>query len=342
MQWFHSLIQQLKIKSWFMQKPTRSFPFDIGDRTIKVYDPETYLSLPIAERLVFFLETVDMIAPGRVSRFIRDTYRVGTKILLQEPKNGKVEGLSKFGGLPMARAGFEFPTDSAGNPSLFIAQIHIGEFNQWLSSTRELSAEGIIYFFGTLTNQGEYWYIKDVLARYSEHLSDLKSIPLPASLERFGTFPERDLMIIEGIDFPDYNTSTIDLLDLNEEEESQFNDVEEFAEFYRHLADMQLLGVAKPVQHCVLFETETKARKILDYSGEKYESEEFTETYMKLRDKVQDWRVLLEFDTLNIPKPLNFTPASHFGGDGVYYLMIRQEDVTNMRLEKAITVFQTS
>lgn len=85
--------------------------------------------------------------------------------------------MSKFGGLPLAPAGFEYPKDAEGNPALFIAQIHIGEFNQWHISTREFKGAGVIYFFGTVVGEDGTHRLKEILVRYSDQISEVQEIP---------------------------------------------------------------------------------------------------------------------------------------------------------------------
>ncbi len=323
-----------------MPKPKKDSPLNIAEHTFMGYSDDAYALLPIENKVEYMLEIADGFTSARIAQFIRQHYKISTRIYFQEPEKVGIEGLSKFGGLPLVPAGFDYPKDAEGNPALFIAQIHIGEFNQWHISTREFNGEGVIYFFGTIVEEYGSHHLKEILIRYSDQVSDLKEIPLPEALKDFGTYPELDMLIFEEINIPGSQSCLIDLENMSAADTALYEEMEGILNSYYSPESFRLLGLQNSVQHCVQFETEMKQQKILFYGDKKYDNESFKQTYLKLRPHSLDWRLLLELDAMAFPKLLNYKDEFNAGIDGVFYVMIRQNDLDDMRLEKALTIYQ--
>ena len=244
--------------------------------------------------------------------------------------------------MPLAPAGFEFPKVDEGQEVLFIGQIHIADFNQWQKSTRELNGEGIIYMFGTIIKEYDSYRLNDILLRYSDQTHDLLAIDLPEGSREFGIFPERDMMIYEEINIPDQGTSTFDLEDMDANDANIYSELEDLIKNYDVRKSFKFLGLPSPVQHCTLFEAEMKQQNLLFYSKAEYTNEMFMETYLRLRECSQDWRLLLELDMMLFPQLEKHEGSFNSGMDGVFFVMLRQKELDEIRVEKAITIYQST
>ncbi len=325
-----------------MPKLKKDEQLNIGEHTFMGYSDEAYAQLPIYDKIDYVLGIADKYTSPKIAQFIREHYKISTRIYFQEPAKGGVEGLSRFGGLPLAPAGFEYPKDAEGNPALFIAQIHIGEFNQWHISTREFKGQGVIYFFGTIVGEYGSHHLKEILVRYSDQISEVQEIPLPEGLKDFGTYPEMDLMIFEEMNIPGSQGCLVDHENLIDDDEVLYDEIEEILNSFYNPESFRLLGHPNSVQHCVQFEAERKQQKVLFYRDEEFDNDSFMEGYLKLRPLSLDWRLLLELDAMAFPKLPGYNGDFNAGMDGVFFVMIREKDLEDMRLEEVVSVYQST
>lgn len=304
------------------------------------YSEESFAYLPIEQKVEYFLELSEYFAPGKVADFIRRNYKLSNRICIRETQNGDIHGFSKFGGLPLAPEGFEFPKDEDGQSALFLGQIHIRDFNRW--HTRDLSGDGIIYIFGTVVEEYGSYHLKDILMRYSNQTQGLRAIDLPEDSAEFGIFPERDMMIYEEINIPDSDSVINDLAEMGFDENGIYSELKELISTYEERKSFKFLGYPGSVQHCALFEAEMKQQKLLFYGNTEYTDESFMQTYLELRERSLNWRLFLELDMMLFPGLERYEGNFNAGMDGVFFVMLSKEDLDELRLEKAVTIYQAT
>lgn len=302
---------------------------------------EAYHLMNLDDRLAYFFSIVSFLGNERLSRYIQSNYRFANKIVSKD-RAGDV-GLTKLGGLPIAAPGFGFPKDDDGLSAIFIGQIHIRDFNQGSRSTLEFNKDGILYFFGTVVQEDDYYSFGDMLVKYSDKVDGTEEIELPDDLLPYGSFPELDMMTAEEIDIPSPNSSLWTGSDMTEEEKNTYFYLQDILAQYGYVNSIKFLGHPHEIQRCVLLEAELKHKKLL-WFGEDYpeEEEEVVRIMNAQVEHCRDWRLLLEFDgnvfteLSNMEKPVNEYM------DGRYYVMIRQNDLDAMRFDNTVTIYQAT
>lgn len=122
-----------------------------------------------------------------MAEFIKDNLKLFLKIVIRDDQQSL---LSKFGGLPLAPKGFEFPKDANGRSALFICQLHLGALKHF-PTIRDFSGDGILYFFGTIGRNKRDNIFGDILIRYADQIDDLHFVTLPGDLVDYGTYPQK-------------------------------------------------------------------------------------------------------------------------------------------------------
>jgi uncharacterized protein YwqG len=288
-----------------------------------------YLNISIDEKVEYLKSLLDFVGKGQVPHIIKSLMKPACKLILKDRESNDV---SKFGGLPLAPASFQFPKDSYGNYQLFIGQLFIREFNKFFKTTKEFKSDGIIYFFGSIEKE-EYDGFKDNLtAIYSEETENLQIIPLPEELENYGVFAERDLIVSEEVHIPTYETSFFDYRKLTREELDSYHYIEAILANYNYLEGSELLGIPNQIQGCVFLETEMKKEK-LDFK---------TMDENLAQKNALAWRQLLGIDLSDeyFKELSNFDGVFNEYSDGRMYLMIKEEDFKNMDFSNSETVGQ--
>ncbi len=64
--------------------------------------------------------------------------------------------------------------------------------------------------------------------------------------------------------------------------------------------------------------------------------------YLKLRPLSLDWRLLLELDAMSLPKLPGYKGNFNAGMDGVFFVMIREKNLEDMKLEEVVSVYQST
>jgi uncharacterized protein YwqG len=279
-----------------------------------------------------------MTAKGRLGDFIYSHLKNAVRMIMQE-SNGQLS-LSKFGGLPYADAEIFFPKDKNGRSAIFLCQFHIAELNQWFISTKEFPKDGVLYFFVTLKNENGYETFDEIIVQYADEIEEIKVLPLPQDLEKYGVLTEQDLMVIEEVNIPPFETSLWTMDDHTEEEKNSYWYIEAILGYLNALDAPKFLGHPDQVQSCVLMETELKHTKQGWYDLKGYDQENFKSLWKQLEPSAAQWRQLLEIDMMDdYFKQLSLHKVNE-SMDGKFYLMIKLADFEVMDFSKTETVYQ--
>ncbi len=300
---------------------------------------EQYQTTNFESKIRYYSSIVELLGKGRVIDFINSNIKLAKKILPDEPEN--ISSLSKFGGVPLAPSDFSYP-NANGHSTIFIGQIDLKEFNQFTQTTKELEAEGVLYFFGSIQNNEEFYSFKDIIIKYSKEKVGLTKISLPLDLEEFGVLKEQNFRIIEEINIPPQETSLWIGDEMDDIERNSYWYLEAILQQYNNQNSTKLLGYPCQIQGCVLLETELKNSKKGWYSEDYISNDEAT-LFKIIEETIplcKDWRLLMEFDGATFSELSNFSGNFNEYMDGKFYVMIRQDDLDNLNFDHIETVYQ--
>ena len=297
--------------------------------------------LTTKQKARYYSVLADIAGVGRVAEFLKSHMQPALYFAPAAKIDGA--GLTKFGGLPVAPKGFDFPKDNQGKSLLFIGQMHIGELKQHFKTCQEFEGKGILYFFGsTRASHDKYYGFESIVVLYSEATKDLATVELPPDLKEYGVFAETGMVITEEITLPDCQSSLWTGEEITDEEYESCRIIDGFVEYYnwsRTMDYLQLLGCPKSIQQCVLLETEIR------HSGRSWPgTDEWEKVVKELTAKAREWKVVLMLDVMQ----KYFKTLSNFKGvfneymDGCFYVMIRKMDFDNMKFGNTVSIYQST
>jgi len=269
----------------------------------------------------------------------RPCYRVSYTL---EPEERIAIGASKFGGSPDVPAGFTWPEVSnvkKPEPMEFVGQIRLADLPEPLPES--VPRQGLFSFF-TRWSGGRVFYFPDgaALQRIAGPFPPVEPAPTGfwQSL-RVGLTRERDprrtyragtLRFEPFLSPPDGNSSMVEKLNLSEA------DSETYIEFCETLwpartpgevLKHQMFGHADPVQNEMELECQFQR------NGEKARWDLPPERFI---DASRDWVLLLQVDS----DDGKAGPGWMWGDLGMVYFWIHRDDLTALRLERAIAIEQ--
>ena len=301
---------------------------------------EEYHSKNIDDRLAYQLSVVEIIGSDRVQQFIKRHSKFSLVLLPNEEDSSG--GLSKLGGAPIAPEGYCYPKASNGQSALFLGQLHIKELNEWFSTSKEFSEEGVLYFYATVVKEDDYCSYGDIIVEYSNEVANMKELPLPDDLAEFGILREQDIQIAEEINIPPQETSLWEGEEMTDEERNMYHQLEGILEQYNVFYGSNILGYPHQIQGCVLLETEFKQTKRGWYSSD-FNSDDQNEIQKAITESTansREWRTLFQMDGDAFSELSKFKGSFNEHHDGRYYVMIKQEDLDRMDFSRTVTIYQ--
>jgi uncharacterized protein YwqG len=319
----------------------KEYPEEQKQTAVCGLNEEHFARLTTRKKAHYFSVLADVAGAGRIPEFLKSTIEPALKFAPAKRKDGV--SLMKFGGLPIAPEGFNFPKDNHGKSLLFIGQIHIGELKQRFKTSEQFKGKGILYFFGTIRiYDGKYHSFENIVVLHSEHSHNLKTTDLPADLNEYGIFEETSVDITEEITIPDMDTSLWQGERMTDEEYDSFQNIDSFLEYYnwsRTIEYSQLLGHPESIRRCVLLETQIK------HAGLPWPTtEEWEKVVTSLTPHAKQWKMVLMLDVSN----KYFRGLSKFNGefnqymDGNFYVMIKKTDFDAMNFNNTVSIYQST
>lgn len=213
-----------------------------------------------------------------------------------------------------------------------------------------MNGEGILYFFGTITIQHEIYHsFEEILVCYSEQTIDLTDIAIPQDIKEYGMFAENDMIAAEEICMLDEESSLWEGKEMTEEERNIYQQLEEMIQAYNYFDppdtsyynSINIMGHSPQIQGCVLYETALKHLKQGWYSPDKnqYDNSKEPEKQTMLNAALQ-WRHLFSFRTDCFTKLSQFEDEFNLQMDGIFYVMIKQDELDNMNFTSTESVYQ--
>jgi uncharacterized protein YwqG len=320
-----------------------------GKEIVCGYSWEAYKLLASQDKIKYFKAVVDLYPFTPISVFIKE--HIQLTIAMFPIDDADTGGLSKLGGLPTAPANLSYPMDKNGNCTLFIGQIHLGEFNQWFDSTRELAGRGILYFFGSIrVSHNTYYSFDEICVRYSEETKDLTEISLPDDIKEYGVFEEKNITAVEEISLPPLSSTIVEQENWDDEKPSLYRRLEMLTEVYNYFDPPQgnyfdcirLLGFPQPVHHCVQSETVQKNLRQGWYDPDKTHNEKPIEMTPDRVAEILEWRHLFSFPAELFRKMSAFRGQFNEHMDGIFYVMVKDTDLKKMIFDNTESVYQST
>jgi uncharacterized protein YwqG len=250
---------------------------------------------------------------------------------------------SKFGGLPFAPKGFQFPTDKKGKHTIFIGQVNLSPIRTQFGDDVLTQHDGVLYFFGVINDDkvDEQW-IDEVVVRYAAITDDMELVALPEDLEEYGVFEEQKIEFgAPQIEVPSSMSSTAYLL---ETDEALYEIIEEL-EWRHDECGIKLGGYPNQMQFCLFVEADTKSKKTLSYSEEEKEYPTTRAEWNPIYEAAQDWQLLLQihfgavedyyFQALSV-----WEQGFNYGMSGTMYVLIKKTDLEQLDFSHTQTIFQ--
>ena len=302
---------------------------------------EALYSLSVEDKIAYFTGLISGSTSDRLKAYIESNATSAVKLIPKEFEGE--EGLSKLGGLPVAPEGFTFPVDENGQSMLFIGQVHIGELNQWFSTTRAFNGEGVLYFFSSVKEEDDCSFMGNTRVLYTDDIDQVSEVALPDDLADYGTFPEQDLMVAETLHIPPGESTLWPEPEMTDEERDDYQYFESIVNLYNQLGDTQLLGHPNQIQGCVLLEAELMKQELLWYSpSRQWDQEQAAQTIKEIAPACRDWKLLFEFDSDSFTELSNFSEEFNEYMDGMFYLLIKTEDLEAMNFDKVLSIYQST
>ncbi len=252
------------------------------------------------------------------------------QIITETVDDDEIEiGQSKFGGLPDLPNKIEFPKWKS-KPLSFLAQINLNEISNY-DSEKLLPENGFLYFF--YDQEQSTWGFdpkeKDSFkVIYSEtKVEDLKRAKKPKGLS---IVYESCLLKYENKNnIPSYTSRYIDDLQLNEEEQDFYYNLEEAINFTGE--DNKIFGYPNVIQGDVQYDCTLVSNGLYLGDTEGYLNPKVQE-YLKEYD---EWILLLQMDS-------DFTTDMMWGDMGRIYFYIKKDDLKNRNFNNVWFFLQCS
>jgi uncharacterized protein YwqG len=168
-------------------------------------------------------------------------------------------------------------------------------------------------------------------------------IQIPDDLKDYGFFEEYDLTIHQEFNIPPQESSLWLQPDMTDYERNEYWELRAILKEYNYHSGAKLFGHPEQIQGCVLYETVIKKQKLLWYGAEKVtDPKEFDEINKKVIEESKEWRILLEFDPCDFKNTSNYKGVFNDYMSGRFYLLIRKNDLENMKFDNVESIYQTT
>jgi hypothetical protein len=302
---------------------------------------ETYRSLTVDQKYRSFTQFAEVNNVGRVAEFIKDNLKPFLKIAITDDLQSH---LSKFGGLPFAPKGFEFPKDGNGRSALFICQLHLGALKHF-PTVKDFRGDGILYFFGTIGRDNRENVFGDILVGYADKIDDLHFVTLPGDLVNYGTYPQKQLVFDEQLALPEDDDHFVGDQIAHGEEYDCYSYLTSLLWYFNWEQIFALLRPAMQIPSSYFFSAYLRHNN-LDYHAWTHVDKVLrTQNYEELKAnamamaKSMQWRHLFEFQST----PGDVFQLSNIKGEfdryqSGYTVIISQQDLNNMDFGKVISI----
>lgn len=318
-----------------LEKPVVGFSIEINK----------YLQTPILKRLNSFKQFIQFTSPEPIKDLILKNIRLGS-ILVPHPPQQELS-LSFFGGHPIIGSSFIYPKDKNGEYPVFLCQIHLKDVNQWLECSKEFKKDGVLLLFGVIKKEDSLTYLTDLFVQFSEDIASPIPHAIPAELSQYGEFKQNDMMLIENVCIPPFESSLLPYEQMNDDETQYYFNLESLVSLGEMLIEgLKFLGHPNQVQTCLLLESTLKTNKKgwHDPNYDPKDTEALEKVLVEQGELSKDWRVLFEIDLMNQQFREVSGPEKEINNylDGCLYLMIKQSDLDNLDFANTVTIYQAT
>lgn len=237
-------------------------------------------------------------------------------------------GKSKIGGspdLPKELDWFEYKQ----KPMSFLAQINLKEVSEF-DIDNKLPKKGILYFFYDAEQETWGFEPKDKdgskVFYFNGEISDLERKEKPNSLDEYSYFNSCSISFASSIDMPDYQSSLMEGISLEDEEEGNYENLIE--EIYEDEI-FKLLGHSNNVQGGMELECELVTNGINCGGPSGYQNPKRKE----LEKNINLWHLLFQMDSSD-------EIGTMWGDCGRIFYWIRENDLKEENFENSWAILQ--
>lgn len=267
----------------------------------------------------------------RLIRLIKPTIGVVTRNLHSEVEM-KV-GNSKIGGSPDLPKSIDWPSIN-GIPLVFCAQYNLAEITKF-DREKVLPKKGMIYVFVSINEEWNEFSFESDKAKifYIEDVTDIERKEFPVLLIEERKIKQAEICYFETYTIPDDENFKLFYFKEKYEHFSD-NSYQEIQNFLNdndyHLEDNlhQILGEDRSVQSSVVYDFASNELKI-------HRLEEYTERKNEILELSKNYRLLIQLDCSDFN-----TDLSRFGGSGVFYIGIREDNLLKKDFQNLSISFQ--
>lgn len=245
--------------------------------------------------------------------------------------------------MPIAPNHFTFPVDKNGKSAIFLCQLSIGAFKTIkFHPANQISGNGILYFFATIYENEENCCFDEIIVKYEENLQDLSFISIPEDISQFGSFKVKNLAYAEEVSIPECDSIIYHYKLTKSDDKNKYEYIESIIEDYMNFCGFQFMGYPKSVQNCVMLESELTDKKLGWFDPNGFDPDHFDEIVQRVQPDASLWKLLISFDMMDdyFNNLCTYDGEFNSGMDGVFYLMIKQEDLDRMDFTKVISIYQ--
>lgn len=310
---------------------------EIGEYLFVGQSTNLILSSDIKDRVNAFKETLIFSKSDKIKTFIKDNLMIGVNAIIK--RDNEKQGLSKIGGLPIAKSGFEFPKDENQKSMMFLGQIAVQELLRDARIDNLFARDkGIIYIFASTnvssSRFGTYETFNKISLFDSEYSEDLEICTLPQDLEDYGYFDEHYLEFCNSLSLPSLESGLTLFQKFNDKEIEDLEFITGVLRVYNNPNCIEFIGYPKEVQNCVINE----ANELLNMQIHKDDvgsNKETTSLY-------SDWIQFMSFYPDEFFQKLSSLKKDIVFNDieAKLYLMIKKEDLKNFDFTKMQIVGQ--
>jgi len=267
-----------------------------------------------------------------IIQLIRPSIGISTKKLSSD--NLKI-GKSKIGGKPDMPENIDWPTLN-NSPLIFCAQYNVAEMKKY-DTENLLPKEGMFYIFLGINEEWNGFSIDENVSKifFIENLENLERKEYPESLNEDNKIDPAEIVYFERLTLPD--DENYKLLYFNEKyEDFYFYFYQETDEFltenlYEPFDSMhQILGEDRSIQSSVVYDF---AKNELNIKND----EEHVEKWNDIFEYSKSYKLLIQLDCMDSNTNLN-----KFGGTGVFYIGLKEEELKKMKFDNLRISYQST
>ncbi len=237
-------------------------------------------------------------------------------------------GQSKIGGSPDLPKNIDWFTYRQ-NPMSFLAQINLSETVEF-DIDNKLPKQGILYFFYD-AKQGVWGYAPEdkdgaKVFYYQGKISELERKEKPNKLDDDAYFESCSLTFTSSINMPDYQSSLMDDITLEDDEETNYENLTD--EIYEDEI-FKLLGHSDNVQGGMELECELVTNGLNCGGSEAFQSSKAKE----LEKNIDLWHLLFQMDSSD-------DIGTMWGDCGRIFYWIRENDLQEKKFENSWAILQ--